>query len=168
MKIIRNIVIIIILIIILIKLDNEIKDNDDWAPYTLKTYNDKYIIEADIYNLRDIKKEITEIANKYAKETKLTYIEYNFEKENKGTVNFEFFKNDKFQKSTVHRITIKLNIETKEVTAIIYEKGHGKRINGYTSEIIDTLDENISDYIDSKLENYRIIVRNQEIRKYVR
>lgn len=170
-KIIKNIIYAITIIIwisIIIKLNNAIKSNDDWAPYTLKTYNDKYILQSDIYNLRDVKKEITEIANKYKKEVKLTYIEYNFEAGNKGTVSFELFKNDKYQKSTIHKITIKVDIRTKEVLSILYEKGHGKRINPYTNEIIYTLDENISDYIDTEAINYKIIVTDQNIRKYTK
>lgn len=168
MKGIRNIVIIIILIVALIKLDNAIKDNDDWAPHTFKTYNDKYSLQSDIYNLRDVKKEITEIANKYKKEVKLTYIEYSFETGNKGIVKFELFKNDEYQKSTVHKIIIKVDVQTKEVLSILHEKGHGKAINPYTNEIIDTLNENILDYIDPEIENYKIIVKDQYIHTYVK
>lgn len=163
---IEKFIIIVILIIGLITLDSAIKDNDDWAPYTKKSYNDKYTIQSNIYELQDIKKEITEIANKYKKGLKLTYIQYNFESENNGTVKFEFFKNDEYQKSTVHKITIVANIETKEISTIVYEKGHGKRLNSYTKEI--TLSENILNYKINGSESFYITVMNNKVSTYTK
>lgn len=160
MKIIKAMSIFII-IIILMKMNNAIKDNDDWAPYTIKTYNDKYTIQSNIYELQDVKKEITEIVNKYKNGLKLTYIQYNFEKENEGTIKFEFFKNDEYQKSTVHKFTIVANMETKEIDTIVYEKGHGKRINPYSNEI--NLNENILNYKINGVERFKITIINNKV-----
>lgn len=164
MKEIRNIVIIIIFIIGVIKLIDAIENNDDWAPYTLKKNTDEYIIQSDLYNLREVKKEVTEIADKYEKEIKLTYIEYYFEGENKGKVKFKFYRDDYNGKNKACVIDISVDLETKNTTEILYEKGHGKRVSGHSSEIINTLDENILDYIDPEIENYKIIVNDQYIR----
>lgn len=160
-KIISVFIIIIILIIALMKLNNAIKDNDDWAPHIIKTYNDKYTIQSNIYELQDIKKEMTEFVNKYKEGLKLTYVQYRFEKENEGTVKFEFFKNDEYQKSTVHKFTIVVNMETKEIDTIVYEKGHGKRINPYSNEI--NLNENILNYKTNGAERFKITIINDKV-----
>lgn len=142
--------------------------NPDFAPYTAKSFDTVYDIKSDIYNLSEIKKEMTEIAQKYEEDIKLTYIRYDLENKENGTVRFEFYKPNPNGKNEATIIVIKLDLQTKRTTKISYEKGHGKRVTGYSSEIVNRLDEYILDYIDDNEENISVIVTNSSIDKIKR
>ena len=58
-------------------------DNDDFAPYISKEYDEVYDIQSDIYNLTEIKSELTEIAQKYEEGLKLTFAQYDIEENSK-------------------------------------------------------------------------------------
>ena len=58
---------------------------------------------------------------------------------------------------------INIDIDAKKTTKIKYEKGHGKRVSGYSNEI-STL-EKVSDYINSN-ESIKIIVTSEDITLY--
>ena len=139
--------------------------NPDFAPYTAKSFDEVYEIKSDIYNLSEIKSEMTEIAQKYEEDIKLTYIRYDLEKNEKGTVRFEFYRPNPKGKNEATIIVIKVDLQTRKTIKISYEKGHGKRVIGYSNEIVNRLDEYILDYIDDNEENISVIVTNSSIDK---
>ncbi len=159
-------IILMIILMIVFGIYVLVKDNPDFAPYTRKEYDIAYDINSDIYNLSEIKREITNIAEKYEKGIKLTCITYYLENKDNGTIEFKLFKSDCNGKNKACSIIIKMNVATKKTTDIIYEKGHGKRISGYSDEINNRLDENIlSNYINNNDENIIITVTNFQIKK---
>lgn len=161
-----GITIIILLLLVIVGIYMIIKDNPDFAPYKSKKYNIDYDIKSDIYNLSEIKDEMTSLANKYEKEIKLTRIEYEIENKDNGTARFEFYKSDYNGKNKACSILIEADILTKKVKNILYEKGHGKRISGYSNEIVTNLDKNILEYIDDEEKNITITITNYGIEKY--
>ena len=136
-----------------------IMNNDDFALYTSQEYEDVYNLKEDIYNLSFIKYELTTIAQKYENGVKLTYAKYDIN-ENSKTAKFEFYSDNYGEKNMACIVTIWVNIDEKKVTKIKYEKGNGKRISGYSTEI--NISENLSDYINPK-ENLQITIRNQDV-----
>lgn len=141
--------------------------NPDFVSYTAKSFDTIYEIKSDIYNLSQIKNEMTEIAQKYEKDIKLTYIRYDLENKDNGTVRFEFYKSNPNGKNEAIVIVIKLDLKTKKTTKISYEKGHGKRVTSYSNEIVNRLDENILDFIDDTDKNIKITVTNSNIYKSI-
>ena len=139
--------------------------NPDFAPYTVKSFDEVYEIKSDIYNLSEIKSEMTEIAQKYEEDIKLTYIRYDLEKNENGKVRFEFYRPNPKGKNEATIIVIKVDLQTRKTIKISYEKGHGKRVTGYSNEIVNRLDEYILDYIDDNEENISVIVTNSSIDK---
>ena len=137
-------------------------NNDDFAPYINKEYYEVYDIQSDIYNLTEIKSELTGIAQKYEEGLKLTFAQYDIE-ENSKKAEFQFYKNNYDGKNLACLLTINVDIESKKTTKIKYEKGHGKRVNGYSNEINSL--EKISDYINPN-ENIKITVTSQDITLY--
>ena len=137
-------------------------DNDDFAPYISKEYDEVYDIQSDIYNLTEIKSELTEIAQKYEEGLKLTFAQYDIE-ENSKKAEFQFYRNDYDGQNIACLLTINVDIEAKKTTKIKYEKGHGKRVNGYSNEINSL--EKISDYINPN-ESIKITVTSQDITLY--
>ncbi len=160
-----GIAIILLSLLVIVGIYAIIKDNPDFAPYKSKKYNINYDIKSDIYNLSEIKDEMTSIANKYEKEIKLTSIEYKIENKNNGTVRFGFFRSDYNGKNKACSILIEADILTKKVTNILYEKGNGKRISGYSNEIVNNLDKNILEYIDDQNKSVIITITNFGIEK---
>lgn len=158
-------IITIILLILLLGIFMLIRENPDFAPYTQKSFDKVYNIESDVYDLVAIKNETTEIAQNYENDIRLTYIRYNIEKSGNSNAIFQFYKADSKGKNQVCIINITIDLNTKQTTNITYEKGHGKRVNGYSIEINDTLNENILDYIGESAENISIIVTNSDISK---
>ena len=137
-------------------------DNDDFAPYINTEYYEVYEIQSDIYNLTEIKSELTEIAQKYEEGLKLTFAQYDIE-ENTKKAQFQFYKNDYNGQNMACLLIINVDIDAKKTTKIKYEKGHGKRVTGYSSEINSL--EKISDYINPN-ENIRITITSQDIILY--
>ena len=134
-------------------------NNDDFAPYTNKEYNDFYELKNDIYNLPLTKYELTEIAQKYENGVKLTYAQYDIN-ENSKTAKFEFYTDDYGEKNMACIVTLYVNIDDEKVTKVKYEKGHGKRVSGQSSEI--DISENLSDFINPN-EDIQIVIRKQDI-----
>lgn len=137
-------------------------DNDDFEPYISKEYDEVYDIQSDIYNLTEIKSELTEIAQKYEEGLNLTFAQYDIE-ENSKKAEFQFYRNDYDGQNIACLLTINVDIEAKKTTKIKYEKGHGKRVNGYSNEINSL--EKISDYINPN-ESIKITVTSQDITLY--
>ena len=156
------IIIVIFIIILAIILYTIIKNSDDFVPYISKEYDKVYDIHSDIYNLLEIKSELTEIAQEYEEGLKLTFVQYDIEENNKKA-EFQFYKNDYDGQNKACLLTINIDIDAKKTTKIKYEKGHGKRVSGYSNEI-STL-EKVSDYINSN-ESIKIIVTSEDITLY--
>lgn len=155
-------IIVIFIMIISIIFYNFIENNDDFAPYISKEYDKIYDIHSDIYNLVEIKSELTEIAQEYEDGLKLTFAQYDIEESSKKA-EFQFYKDDYDGENKVCLFTINVDIDTKKTTNIKYEKGQGKRVTGYSNEINSL--EKISDYINPN-ENIKIIVTSQDIALY--
>ncbi len=136
--------------------------NDDFAPYINKEYYEVYEIQSDIYNLTEIKSELTGIAQKYEEGLKLTFAQYDIE-ENSKKAEFQFYKNNYNGENLACLLTINVDIDAKKITKIKYEKGHGKRVTGYSNEINSL--EKISDYINPN-ESIKITVTSQDIILY--
>lgn len=156
------IIIVIFIIIVAIILYTFIKNSDDFVPYISKEYDKVYDIHSDIYNLLEIKSELTEIAQEYEEGLKLTFVQYDIEENNKKA-EFQFYKNDYDGQNKACLLTINIDIDAKKTTKIKYEKGHGKRVSGYSNEI-STL-EKVSDYINPN-ESIKIIVTSEDITLY--
>lgn len=60
-----EIIIITIILVLIIGTYMILIQNPDFAPYTAKSFDEVYEIKSDIYNLSEIKSEMTEIAQKY-------------------------------------------------------------------------------------------------------
>ena len=155
-------IIVSFIIILSIIFYNFTKNNDDFAPYINKEYDKVYDIHSDIYDLSEIKRELTEIAQEYEEGLKLTFAQYDIEESNKKA-QFQFYKNNYDGQNKACLLTINIDIDENKTTKIKYEKGHGKRVNGYSNEINSS--EKISDYINPN-ENTKIIVTSEEITIY--
>ncbi|MGN1297825.1 MAG: hypothetical protein ACI4VH_05315 [Clostridia bacterium] len=155
-------IIVIFIIIVSIILYNFIANDDDFAPYINKEYDKVYDINSDIYNLVEIKSELTEIAQEYEEGLKLTFIQYDIEESNKKA-EFQFYTDNYDGLNKACLLTINVDIDAKKTTKIKYEKGHGKRVKGYYNEI-STL-EKISDYINLN-ESIKIKVTSEDITLY--
>lgn len=158
-------IITIILLMLLLGIFMLIRENPDFAPYTQKAFDKVYNIESDVYDLVAIKNETTKIAQNYENDIRLTYIRYDIENAGNSQAIFQFYKADSNGKNQACIINITVDLNTKQTTNITYEKGHGKRVTGYSDEINDMLNENILDYIDETTENISIIVTNSDISK---
>ena len=87
------IIIAIFIIIVSIFFYNLIENNDDFAPYECKEYDKDYNLCTDVYDLLEIKSELTDIAQEYEKGLKLTFIQYDI-KENSKILKLSYvFKN---------------------------------------------------------------------------
>ena len=156
------IVIVIFIIIVSIILNYCIENSDDFAPYISEEYNKVYDIQSDIYNLVEIKSELTEIAQEYEEGLKLTFIQYDIDESTKKA-EFQFYKDDYDGENKACLLTINIDIDSKKTTKIKYEKGHGKRVSGHSNEIQSL--EKISDYINPN-ESIKIIVTSEDITLY--
>ncbi|MFR8104735.1 MAG: hypothetical protein ACLU8F_06685 [Clostridia bacterium] len=161
-KKILSIIIVVFIIIMSIVTYNFITNNDDFAPYTNKEYDEFYDINSDIYDLALIKYELTPLAQKYEKGVKLTYAQYDI-KDNSKTAEFQFYNDDYNGKNEACIVTILVDIDEKKTTKIKYERGHGKRVLGHSLEI--TTSEKVSDYINPK-ENIKVAIANEGISLY--
>lgn len=141
------IIILIIFLLLVALIFLIIKDNPDFAPYTEKEYDTVYEITSDIYDLPEIKNEMTNIAQKYEQDIKLTEIKYYLENKDNGTVTFIFYKSFPPENKACS-ISIDMDIATKKTQHILYEKGHGKRISGCEYEIVKPLNTDMSPYIN--------------------
>lgn len=141
------IIILIIFLLLVALIFLIIKDNPDFAPYTEKEYDTVYEITSDIYDLPEIKNEMTNIAQKYEQDIKLTEIKYYLENKDNGTVTFIFYKTFPPENKACS-ISIDMDIATKKTNHILYKKGHGKRISGCEYEITKPLSTDMSTYIN--------------------
>ena len=60
---------------------------------------------------------------------------------------------------------MKIDVATKQIYNITYQKGHGKRVCGLEKEIVETLSSDISQYINTQniavsIDNLHINSRN--------
>ena len=156
------IIIAIFIIIVSIFFYNLIENNDDFAPYECKEYDKDYNLCTDVYDLLEIKSELTDISQEYEKGLKLTFIQYDI-KENSKTAIFQFYKDDYNGKNKACLLTMNIDIDKNEMTKIKYEKGNKKRVTGYSNEISSL--EKISDYINLN-ESIKIIVTSEDITLY--
>ena len=106
---------------------NWIENNDDWAPYTEKKFDTSYDISSDIFNLSQLKAEMTNIAQNYEKSVKLTKGEYYLEDDTNGLITFEFYR-DFLPNNKSCTIEMKLDIATKKVYNIVIEKDMEKQL----------------------------------------
>ena len=161
----KKVIVISIVILFLILLGvffyKFIINNDDFAPYINKEYDETYDITSDIYD-SSIKYVLTPIAQKYEEGVELTYAQYDIEGNNK-TAEFQFYKDDYNGKNKVCIVTILVSIDEKKVTKIKYEKGNGKRVSGYSTEIATF--EKVSNYINPN-ENIKITITSEGITLY--
>ena len=161
----KKVIVISIVILFLILLGvffyKLIINNDDFAPYINKEYDETYDITSDIYDA-SIKYVLTPIAQKYEEGVELTYAQYDIEENNK-TAEFQFYKDDFNGKNKACIVTILVSIDEKKVTKIKYEKGNGKRVSGYSTEIATF--EKVSNYINPN-ENIKITITSEGITLY--
>lgn len=157
-----TIILIVVSCLIAYIIYNLIENNDDWAPYTEKEFETTYNISSDVFNLFQLKAETTDIAQIYEKDIKLTKAEYYLENNNNGLITLEFYR-DFPPKNKACSIEMKIDIATKKVYSIRYRKGHGKRINGYENEIIDTFDTDILSYLSSDNQKISVMVTNSSV-----
>ena len=155
-------IVVILIITVMIIFNYFIKDSDDFAPYISEEYNKVYDIHSDVYNLLEIKSELTKIAQEYEEGLKLTFAQYDIEGNN-NIAEFQFYKNDYGGENKACLLTINIDIDSKKTTKIKYEKGNGKRVSGHSNEIHSL--EKISDYINPN-ESIKIIVTSEDITLY--
>lgn len=109
-----SIIIIVILIIILsIIFNNFIENNDDFAPHINKEYDKAYDIQSDIYNILEVKSELTKIAEEYEEGLKLTFAQYDIEENNK-VAEFQFYKDNYDGQNKACLLTINIDIGAKK------------------------------------------------------
>lgn len=157
----KIVIVLLVLILLGVFFYKLIINNDDFAPYINKEYDETYDITSDIYD-SSIKYVLTPIAQKYEEGVELTYAQYDIEGNNK-TAEFQFYKDDYNGKNKVCIVTILVSIDEKKVTKIKYEKGNGKRVSGYSTEI--TTFEKVSNYINPN-ENIKITITGEGITLY--
>ena len=109
------VIIAIFIIIVSIFFYNLIENNDDFAPYEYKEYDKDYNLCTDVYDLLEIKSELTDIAQEYEKGLKLTFIQYDI-KENSKTAIFQFYKDDYNGKNKACLLTMNIDIDKNEIT----------------------------------------------------
>ena len=164
------IIILIILIIFLLlatyAIFNWIENNDDFAPYSEKEFDTTYSISSDIFNLSQLKEETTDIAQKYEKNIKLTEVHYYLENISNGLITLKFYKNFP-PKNKACTIEMKLDIMSKKIYNVLYIKGHGKRVSGFESEIVDSLNTNILSYLGNDTQKVHITVTNFGVSKHL-
>lgn len=110
---------------------------DDWMPYENTEYGINYEVEGDIFLISEIESELLELVSEYDDNVKLTFVQYQFESETSGTVEFQFFRdyetNGKYYSVL---ITLFANIDDSIIYKVNYEEGISKRVNGYRNPII--------------------------------
>ena len=110
---------------------------DDWMPYENTEYCINYEVEGDIFLISEIESELLELVAEYDDDVKLTFVQYQFESETSGTVEFQFFRdyetNGKYYSVL---ITLFANIDDNIIYKVNYEEGTSKRVTGYRNAII--------------------------------
>lgn len=127
--------------------------DDDWATYKNVNYELCTKIEGNIFLISEIESELLSVISMYDNDVKLTYAQYIFEDENNGVVEFQFFREYK-KGSTYYSVVITLyaNLSNGIIYKVNYEEGHGKRVRGYSNNILKK-DENAFDIYQSSLNN---------------
>ena len=120
-------------------------DSDDFYPHTEKEYYTDYSLSSDLLNLSQLKTETTQIAQTYESGLVLTEITYFFGKNKVCTLEF------------------KIDILTKKLYYVLYQKGHGKSLAWNGNEITADLQTDLLAYIDSYQQNFSINILNNRI-----
>lgn len=102
-------------------------DSDDFYPHTEKDDYTDYSLSSDLLNLSQLKTETTQIAQTYESGLVLTEIHYFFYDKNNGIIILNFYKGFP-GKNKVCTLELKIDILTKKVYYVLYQKGHGKSL----------------------------------------
>ena len=137
-------------------------DSDDFYPHTEKKYYTDYSLSSDLLNLSQLKTETTQIAQTYESGFVLTKIDYLFSDKNNGVIILDFYKGFP-GKNKVCTLELKIDILTKKVYYVLYQKGHGKSLAWNDNEIIADLQTDLLTYIDSYQQNFSINILNNRI-----
>lgn len=137
-------------------------DSDDFYPHTEKAYYTDYSLSSDLLNLSQLKTETTKIAQTYESGLVLTKIDYLFSDKNNGIIILDFYKGFP-GKNKVCTLELKIDIFTKKVYYVLYQKGHGKSLAWNENEITADLQADLLTYIDSYQQNFSINIFNNQI-----
>lgn len=137
-------------------------DSDDFYPHTEKEYYTDYSLSSDLLNLSQLKTETTQIAQTYESGFVLTKIDYLFSDKNNGVIILDFYKGFP-GKNKVCTLELKIDILTKKVYYVLYQKGHGKSLAWNGNEITADLQSDLLTYIDSYQQNFSITILNNQI-----
>ena len=133
-------------------------DSDDFYPHTETDYS----LSSDLLNLSQLKTETTQIAQTYESGLVLTEINYFFYDKNNGIIILNFYKGFP-GKNKVCTLELKIDILTKKVYYVLYQKGHGKSLAWNDNEITADLQTDLLTYIDSYQQNFSITILNNQI-----
>ena len=137
-------------------------DSDDFYPHTEKEYYTDYSLSSDLLNLSQLKTETTQIAQTYESGLVLTEINYFFYDKNNGIIILNFYK--RFPgKNKVCTLELKIDILTKKVYYVLYQKGHGKSLAWNDNEITADLQTDLLTYMDNYQQNFSITILNNQI-----
>lgn len=137
-------------------------DSDDFYPHTEKEYYTDYSLSSDLLNLSQLKTETTQIAQTYESGLVLTKVNYLFSDKNNGIIILDFYKGFP-GKNEVCTLELKIDIFTKKVYYVLYQKGHGKSLAWNENEIIADLQTDLLTSIDSYQQNFSITILNNQI-----
>ena len=137
-------------------------DSDDFYPHTEKAYYTDYSLSSDLLNLSQLKTETTQIAQTYESGLVLTKIDYLFSDKNNCIIILDFYKGFP-GKNKVCTLELKIDIFTKKVYYVLYQKGHGKSLAWNENEITADLQADLLTYIDSYQQNFSITILNNQI-----
>ena len=137
-------------------------DSDDFYPHTEKEYYTDYSLSSDLLNLSQLKTETTQIAQTYESGLVLTEITYFFYDKNNGIIILNFYKGFS-GKNKVCTLEFKIDILTKKLYYVLYQKGHGKSLAWNGNEITADLQTDLFAYIDSYQQNFSINILNNRI-----
>lgn len=137
-------------------------DSDDFYPHTEKEHYTDYSLSSDLLNLSQLKTETTQIAQTYESGFVLTKIDYLFSDKNNGVIILDFYKGFP-GKNKVCTLELKIDILTKKVYYVLYQKGHGKSLAWNGNEITADLQSDLLTYIDSYQQNFSITILNNQI-----
>ena len=102
------------------------------------------------------------IAQTYESGLVLTEINYFFYDKNNGIIILNFYKGFP-GKNKVCTLELKIDILTKKVYYVLYQKGHGKSLAWNDNEITADLQTDLLTYMDSYQQNFSITILNNQI-----
>lgn len=154
-------VIFCVLSLILLHLLTSCSDKDDWIPYKNDEYNVYYKVEGNIFLISEIESELSTLVEEYADDVDLTFVQYQFNNETTGTVEFQFFKEYETKgKYYSVIITLLASIDDGVIYKLNYEEGISKRLTGYRNSIIRNNENAYNIYI-SNLYNIKLEDRKE-------